>query len=295
LTERSLQQLPLVQSVLHPTDYSEASECAFAHALAIALLGRTRLSLLHVAARPIERGWSEFPAVRKTLERWGLLAPNSPRSAVFRDLGVTVEKIAAKSRNPAQAILDHVAAEPVELIVLASEGRQGMPRWLHRSVAESVARQAESMTLFVPKGARGFVDPENGRLTLHRIVVPVASEPSAAPAIEFATRAARLAGDGGVEITLLHAGRSMPRLALPDGPDYAFRDVVRAGEPADVVEAAVRELAADLVVMVTSGPDDVFDALRGTTTEQVVRRAGCPVLAVPVHWLRAVEGGRWQR
>jgi len=295
LTERSQRDLPLVDSVLFPTDFSDASERAFVHALAIALLRRTRLSLLHVSARPVEQGWSEFPAVRKTLERWGLLAPGSPRSAVFRELGVSVEKIAAKSRNPAQAILDHLAAEPVELVVLATEGRDGMPRWLRGSVAETVARQAESMTLFVPKDARGFVDPEDGHLTLRRILVPVASEPSAMPAIEFANRAARLAGDEGVEITLLHAGHAMPQLALPADPACAFREVVRAGPPADVVEAEAREGSADLVVMVTAGRDDVFDALRGTTTEQVVRRAGCPVLAVPVHWLRAMEEGRWKR
>ena len=63
---------PFIEEVVHPTDLSPASERAFAHALAIALVRRARLIILHVAAddRP---DWGEFPAVRGTLERWGLL------------------------------------------------------------------------------------------------------------------------------------------------------------------------------------------------------------------------------
>ena len=65
--------LPLVRSVVHPTDFSAASENAFAHALAIALVRRTTLKILHVGARRprAEVPWTSFPAVRTTLERWG--------------------------------------------------------------------------------------------------------------------------------------------------------------------------------------------------------------------------------
>jgi nucleotide-binding universal stress UspA family protein len=38
---------------------------------------------------------------------------------------------------------------------------------------------------------------------------------------------------------------------------------------------------ADLIVMPTQGRDGFLDALRGSTTEQVLRAARCPVLAVP--------------
>ena len=75
--------VPLVASVLHPTDFSPASNRAFAHALAIALIRQTELTILHVGP---EKGpnvkWTEFPPVRKTMEQWGLLEPASPRSAV---------------------------------------------------------------------------------------------------------------------------------------------------------------------------------------------------------------------
>jgi nucleotide-binding universal stress UspA family protein len=38
---------------------------------------------------------------------------------------------------------------------------------------------------------------------------------------------------------------------------------------------------ADLIVMATAGHQGALDALRGSTTERVVRQATCPVLAVP--------------
>jgi len=39
----------IVESVLHPTDFSESSRVAFHHALKTAMLTRSTLTLLHVA------------------------------------------------------------------------------------------------------------------------------------------------------------------------------------------------------------------------------------------------------
>ena len=65
-----------VTSVFHPTDFSEASHLAFAHALAIALLRQTDFTILHTGREFLaEDEWKKFPAVRRTLESWGVLAP----------------------------------------------------------------------------------------------------------------------------------------------------------------------------------------------------------------------------
>ena len=61
-----------VQSVFHPSDFSTASEIAFAHALKIALVAKTRFTVLHVKANPGAE-WQDFPGVRDTLERWKLI------------------------------------------------------------------------------------------------------------------------------------------------------------------------------------------------------------------------------
>ncbi|MCK5448190.1 MAG: universal stress protein, partial [Gemmatimonadetes bacterium] len=82
-------KLPIVRSVLHPTDLSPESEIAFQHALAIALLRQTSLTLLHVGEVP---EGSDFPSVRQVLERWGLLEEGSSRSAVYEEFNVRIKK-----------------------------------------------------------------------------------------------------------------------------------------------------------------------------------------------------------
>jgi nucleotide-binding universal stress UspA family protein len=46
-----------------------------------------------------------------------------------------------------------------------------------------------------------------------------------------------------------------------------------------IVDAAI-ELDVDLIAMPTAGHHGVLDALRGSTTERVIRHAPCPVLAL---------------
>jgi nucleotide-binding universal stress UspA family protein len=203
--------MPLVESVFHPSDFSEASESAFAHALAISLLRQTRLTILHASEEHHgSNDWSRFPAVRATLERWKLLEPGSPRSAVFEELGIRVEKIAVANGNPLSATLEYLEQNPTDLMVLATQGQEGPPRWVRRSVAERLAQRSRTMSLFVPAETRGFVAVEDGHLSLSRILIPVDRHPNAQAAIQFATRAARVMGDECVEISLLHVGDSDP-------------------------------------------------------------------------------------
>jgi nucleotide-binding universal stress UspA family protein len=278
---------PFIESVLHATDFSKTSEAAFAHALAISLIRQTRLTLLHAATEP--GSWTSFPGVRATLERWGLLEPGSPRSAVFEQLRVRVKRVRIETDRVVAGMLEFLEREPADLLVLGTEGRDGPARFLRRSVAEPVARQTRTRTLFVPRGAPGFVDFETGRLSLRRILVPIHDTPPAGPAIVYATRAAGALGGGQeapVEIGILRvdegggaAQASEP--VLPRDPRWHFTQLERSGAVVDGIDAAARDFGADLVIMATAGQDGVLDALRGTTTEQVLRRLTCPLLAVP--------------
>ena len=89
------QAIPFVKSIFHPSDFSEASELAFAHALAIALLRKTQLIIMH-ARRGKSEDWSQFPAVRKTLARWQVLQSGNLPAAVFKKLGVQIIKVSAQ-------------------------------------------------------------------------------------------------------------------------------------------------------------------------------------------------------
>jgi nucleotide-binding universal stress UspA family protein len=274
--------VPFIRTVFHPTDFSEASEEAFAHALAVCLFRKGELTILHAGDEYLDGDdWQKFPAVRGTLERWKLLPPGSSRAAVFQKLGIRVNKVSAVG-DPLEASIDHLVDNPADLMVLATEGREGLPRWIRHSTAERLARATAIKTLFVPHGARGFIN-RAGEITLRRILVPVAAEPDPHPALVYAARATLLAGGDPVELIALHVGADAPRPALPApaGPGSSWRVEQAGGDVEDMIVLFAETSEADLVVMATRGPDSLADVLAGSTTEQVIRRAPCPVLAVP--------------
>ena len=275
---------PFVQSVLHPSDLTGASHSAFAHALAIVLYRQASLTVLHVVP---EHGaldvWSDAPKVRKTLERWGVLEPGSPRSAVPEKLALRVKKLNVRSSDPLEAIATRLEEKPADLLVLATEGRQGLPRWLKPSVAERVARRSKSMTLFVPNEARGFVSPEDGKISLRRILVPVDHSPAPDDAVFYAARASLMSHEEPVEISLLRVGdkADWPELRLPEMESSSWNRLHRQGDVVDRIVETAGEISADLIVMGTAGAKGILGALRGSVTEQVLRRAPCCLLAVP--------------
>lgn len=270
--------VPFVDSVLHPTDFSSASDTAFAHALAIALIRKTKFTILHVGAG--KQQWTHFPAVRSTLDRWGLLEKGSPQAAVFDQLAVRVTKMVLASDKPSVAILEYLEKHPADLLVLATEGREGLPRWIRPSVGEHLARKSKTMSLFVPQSVPGFVSLADGRVSFRRILIPVDSHPDPAPAIEYATRAARFMGEP-VEIILLHVGDRMPSIVPPECETCSWKRMEVGGDVVEGIIDIAREHSANLVVMATAGHQGFLDMLRGSVTEQVLRRAPCPLLAVP--------------
>jgi hypothetical protein len=139
------------------------------------------------------------------------------------------------------------------------------------------------MTLFVPVSSRGFVSSDDGKILLRRVLVPVDQQPDPCHAIFCAERASRMSESKPVEIVLLHVGEesTMPQRDLPDLPSSTWRAVRTTGDVVEEIVGAAEEQAVDLVVMATHGHDGFLDALRGSVTEQVLRRARCPVLAVP--------------
>jgi nucleotide-binding universal stress UspA family protein len=254
---------------------------AFHHALKAALISKCVLTVLHVADGG-PAGWTEFPGVRETLERWRLLPPNSPKSAV-PELGIDVRKTMARDQHPVKAVLKYMETHPANLIVLASHTHEGRATWLRESVAEPVARKAGQMTLFIPDGSRGFVSAETGEVSLHRILIPIASKPAAGPALAAAARLAmRLERERGTFV-LLHVGDESQRPALKpvDVPGWQWKSVNREGDVIEGILEEAKKEQTDLIVMSTDGRNGFLDALRGSHSERVLRGAPCPVLTVP--------------
>jgi nucleotide-binding universal stress UspA family protein len=268
---------PIIRHVLHPSDFSDASHIAFAHALKTALIAKCKLTLIHETDDD-QRDWSEFPGVRETLERWGLLPAGSPSNAVAH-LGIEVAKVIGSGSDPVEGVLRYLGEHEADLIVLATH-HQGSD-WLRKSVAEPIARKSREMTLFVPANTRGFISPSDGRVSLHNILIPVAETPSSQPALAGAARIVRQLECKEGAFTLLHVGEKQPMAPAPRVPGWKWRRVLKEGNVIDAILETAQKINADLIVMATDGRHGFLDALRGSHSERVLRHAPCPLLAIP--------------
>jgi nucleotide-binding universal stress UspA family protein len=266
--------------ILHPTDFSAASQVAFVHALKIALAMRGKLTLLHVTAEDAEAEWGDFPGVRDTLHTWGLLPAGAHHQDVAT-LGLAVRKVLAEKNDPVEACLDLMEGHPADLIVLATSQGKDRARWLGGDVSGPLSREAGLPTLFIPAGAKGFVDPGTGSLNMDRILMPLSMDPSPREALP---KLAGLLEALGVTatVTLLHVGNEggMPALEDPRVKGVTWERRCVEGEVVPSILAAAA--GSDLIAMATDGRSGFLEALRGSHTERVLRSANCPLLALPV-------------
>src|SRR5262245_49993199 len=281
--------LPILQHVFHPSDFSAASETAFAHALKAALSAKATLTIFHVSPDRNEN-WTEIPGVRQTLERWGILPKNSPRSAV-PELGIQVRKIVAQDKDPVKGVLGYLEEHACDLIVLATQQDKGRGLWQEKSVAKPVARESNQMTLFIPAGVEGFVLLRDGTVSLKNILIPIAPVPNAQPAIQAAVRLAHRLNCPTGQFTILHVGddSEMPQVSCPELPGWEWTKITRKGDITQVILQTALVMDADLIVMSTEGRQGFLDALRGSHSEQVLRQCACPLLTIPANsWVSAV-------
>lgn len=271
-----------IQRIFHPTDFSKDSQIAFAHALKLALVYRAELTIMHVDPAVAPEGFEDFPRIRPTLAQWGLLPESSAKSDVAK-LGIRVRKVRALAANAKQAIIHHLTASPADLMVLSTHQHEGVSRWLHDSVAEPVSREMQVTTLFVPSHVEGFVSRETGHTSLHRLLLPISTDPPSQPAIDAASSLVSQLATTPITLTLVHAGEEtgVDKLVLPQKVDWTWNQLFGKGDPVEWILAAGDEFDVDLIVMATKGQDSLLDILRGTTTERVLRGARCPLLAIP--------------
>ena len=291
--------------IICPVDFSEPSVRALAHAAALARWYDAQLTVLHVVPtfEPIQ--------VRGDLGDPVRVVTPMPRERVLEEMSRTLNLAAVSPRatpiaeagDPQETIIDQAVSKKADLIVMGTHGRRGFKRLLLGSVTEAVLREAPCPVLTVPLKATASVSEA---VTFKRILCPVDFSPSALQALGFALDLARQA-DG--RVTLLHVvewlAEDEPRASVPFSVPEFRRHVVEdaqerlrnlvAEESRTWVEIddvfvfgrAHREILraaetkpADLIVMGAQGRGGIDLALFGSTTQQVVRGARCPVLTV---------------
>ncbi len=143
-----------MQTILHPTDFSENSRYAFQMACALARDYQATLLLLHVtypSSDPLSQ--VPLPESGKTLDSFPWPRPADPRIRVERQLA---------EGDFAEEILRLARTRHCDLIVMGTHGRTGLSRLLTGSVAEEVLRKAACPVLAVkaPFREAGDVEPE---------------------------------------------------------------------------------------------------------------------------------------
>ena len=120
--------------------------------------------------------------------------------------------------------------------------------------------------------AASLAEHAAGRLTvLHSVEpVPVGYDPLAGVNFDIA----------GYEQVLVNSARAHLQKLVPQ-PSAAGETVVTRGTPYREILRVATERQADLIVLGVHGRNVVDRLVFGSTTEHVIRRATCPVLAVP--------------
>jgi nucleotide-binding universal stress UspA family protein len=288
--------------ILCPVDFSESSTRALAHAAALTRWYEAHLTVLHVAPTfdPVQiRGDLGVPVEFVTpVTREEVL---SELSRILERAGVSPDAhLIAQAGDASTTIVREALTTRADLIVIGTHGRRGFKRLLLGSVAETVLHEAPCPVLTVsPHTEAASADV----VTFKRILCPIDFSPSALQALGFALDLARQAGG---RVTLLHvvewlaedepthfnvpefrghmvndAKQRLRSLVAEESRAWCeIDDVIVSGRAHRGIlqEAAAR--SADLIVMGAQGRGSVGLALFGSTTQQVVRGAACPVLTV---------------
>lgn len=295
------------KQILCPTDLSEASRRSLTYAAAFAHWYKARLTVLHVVPtfEPITVGPGALTGPPQ------MVLPMSREEVLVEMRQITESAgmesvhpiLSACEGDPVRNIVDQALAIAADLVVMGTHGRSGFERLLIGSVAEKVLRKAPCPVLLVPPHVATTAHPD---VSFKHILCPMDFSPSALQALGFALDLARQSG--GI-VTVLHAlewfaeeePREYTHFNVPEYRQYLIDDArqrVRslvadqsgtgsAIEDRVVVGRAYREIlgvaadsGTDLIVMGAQGRGGLGLTLFGSTTQQVVRAATCPVLTV---------------
>ena len=195
--------------------------------------------------------------------------------------------------DAALEIVRHATELRADLLVMGTHGRSGFDRFTLGSVTEKVLRKAPCPVLTLPPGAAST--PLD--VAYRQLVCPTDFSSSSDRGIDVALSFARNAN---ARVTVLHVVEGPDEDGEPVQPDridagrralHAFlaahagavghaEELVAVGKPHQEILRVAAEQQADLIVIGVRGRGAVDVTLFGSTTNQVVRRAACPVLTM---------------
>ena len=296
-----------IKKILYPTDFSTCAGLAMPHTVQLAERHGAELHIFHtLVIHEADPGDAvhHLPNMEELYKALEEHAESQMRAATDEhgSPGFTIKRAQLRGISAAGGILDYAAENDIDLIVMGTHGRRGIRRLLLGSVAEEVVRLAPCPVMTVPeRAARGTPAAQ-----IQRIVVPVDFSDYARIALTYALELAALyearlyplhvvdeviypdfyppimPSGGSVTEELRDQSIQRLRTLVAEAGAAGFtEDVhVRAGRAAPEIADFAAEQAADLIVIASHGLTGISHMLLGSVTEQVVRRAACPVFTV---------------
>ena len=305
--------MPTIARILCPVDFSEASTHAAEHATVIAGWYGSSITALHVFS-PIFLPVRGAEAVHYPGEA-GLddLEAGRLKDATRASFGAAVSAgtpvdIVIKTGQPVHSILETAASLPADLIVMGTHGAGGFEHLVLGSVAEKVLRKASCPVLTVPPRTQA-----TSRIPFKRVLCAVDFSDCSLSALAFAMS---LAEESDAGLTLLHVvewpweeppppaieelppteglqlsefrkqreaeARARLEGLVPDDVRKWCTPSVRVSHGKPYVETLrlAAEESSDLIVIGVRGRSAIDVSLFGSTANQLVRRATCPVLTL---------------
>lgn len=144
-SDSAVESLPVVRRILHPTDLADTSVRALTLAIKLARQNHAELLLAHALPPPtpiFEIESSERPSAAADLE---VLVDR------LSDQGIRARRILIKGTRPIpDNITDCAKFFGADLIVMGTQSRRGVARFLRGSIAASVVKLAPCPVLVVP-------------------------------------------------------------------------------------------------------------------------------------------------
>ncbi|HKT80110.1 MAG TPA: universal stress protein [Vicinamibacterales bacterium] len=303
-----------IRNILCPVDFSEFSKHAIDNAAAIANWYGSSITLLHVF-RPIPAvayagAVTPLEPVVLTDEDRQRLASELRQFAGFDHLAGVQMRTAVREGDAVAEILDEAGRMKADLLTVGTHGRSGFERFLLGSVTEKLLRQATCPVLTVPRRQADAVPA--GPVLFKRILCAIDFSPCSMKGLEYAMS---MAQENDAELTVMYVVTS-DLIPLPGQPpnesldrsisvaDFFIRreahvkqllqdavpEAVRAyckvdtvlghGKPSTEILKLAEARGDDLIVIGVRGRGATDLALFGSTAQQVVRQAACPVLTI---------------
>ena len=148
-----MEEIQPIRKILCPTDFSESSKVGLEVAVSLAAKLGSKLELVHVIQPPVYVGWEDSPAglaaSAQVLDASRDRAKQLLEAAAhaYEGRGVTIG-VHVLEGSPHHEIAE--LSKQVDLVVMSTHGRTGLPHLLLGSVAERVVRTATCPVMTVP-------------------------------------------------------------------------------------------------------------------------------------------------